>query len=241
MKIFALAILIAFCLSACGNDINLRPTIVKSYSLGVEKVAHVGEPIISVKGLQGFGGRLIKAFTSETGFTVSAVDGRKIDYPVGTPADVVAMAMYDGDSYYVIELAPALPGSMRLLINPDGEYNSTALSSDGAMVEPCDNQGAACITPETVEFKATTFDTTTAASGNFEIIYSGATKDIINLLYREYTPDNMARTAFAQNLTYDRSSPFIQFRNLQIKVLDANNESIRYVVVADGSSQVGSK
>ena len=43
----------------------------------------------------------------------------------------------------------------------------------------------------------------------------------------------MARTAFSQELTYDRTSPTIRYRNILIKVARATNEEIEFTVFSD--------
>jgi hypothetical protein len=68
---------------------------------------------------------------------------------------------------------------------------------------------------------------------NYDIIYTGRSGGVINLVYREYTPDDLAKPAFYQNLTYDVASPLIRFRNLQIRVSDATNQEISYTVLSD--------
>ena len=76
----------------------------------------------------------------------------------------------------------------------------------------------------TKRFKSETFN-------NFELIYSGfSSNDTINLLYREFSPQDMARQAFFQNLTYPLNSKLIRFKNLRIQLISINNESIEYIV-----------
>jgi hypothetical protein len=71
-----------------------------------------------------------------------------------------------------------------------------------------------------------------------EIVYSGVSRGVLSLLYREYT-DGLARPAFTQQLTYDLSDgDEIGYKGARFKVLKATNTSIRYVVLkplGDGS------
>jgi hypothetical protein len=53
------------------------------------------------------------------------------------------------------------------------------------------------------------------------------------MLYREYTPDNLARPAFYQNLTYPKDSSYVRFKQLKIKVNAVTNELIKYIVEED--------
>jgi hypothetical protein len=52
--------------------------------------------------------------------------------------------------------------------------------------------------PKNTKFKLVEEEKINVAGGftNFEIIYTGKTGQSINLLYREYSPDNLARPAF---------------------------------------------
>lgn len=66
-----------------------------------------------------------------------------------------------------------------------------------------------------------------------ELIYNGISKNIIKISYREFVRD-MARPAFYQELNYDLDqSDLIQFRTFRIKVLKADNSTIRFVVLDD--------
>lgn len=71
------------------------------------------------------------------------------------------------------------------------------------------------------------------AGSALEIVYSGRTDNQINLLYREYSKDDLARPAFFQNLTYSSSEKFLRFRNFRIEVYAATNEAIEFAVVED--------
>lgn len=51
---------------------------------------------------------------------------------------------------------------------------------------------------------------------------------------REYTPDDLARAAFPQNLVYAKDTTTIRFKEIVIHVLEASNERMRYVVGSDG-------
>ena len=67
-----------------------------------------------------------------------------------------------------------------------------------------------------------------------ELIYSGKNDISLNVTYREYTPDNLARTAFFQNITYQADAKQIRFKDFVIKIDDISNEKITYTVLEDG-------
>lgn len=68
-----------------------------------------------------------------------------------------------------------------------------------------------------------------------ELIYAGREGDILHITYREYTQrGNYARTPFFQQVYYDlKKSDKIMFQNWVLKVIDANNELIRFKVVSE--------
>ena len=66
-----------------------------------------------------------------------------------------------------------------------------------------------------------------------ELVYRGRSGDIIRLSYREFRRD-ITRPDFSQELTYDlSSSDIIFFKRYRIRVLDANTEYIRFIVLKD--------
>lgn len=68
----------------------------------------------------------------------------------------------------------------------------------------------------------------------YELIYSGKNNVSLNVIYREYTPNDIARTAFFQNITYQADAKNIRFKDFEIKIHSASNEKIVYTVLKDG-------
>jgi hypothetical protein len=63
------------------------------------------------------------------------------------------------------------------------------------------------------------------------LIYNGRTGDTINVGYREFSNDT-ARPAFSNEIQYDLSvSDVVGYQNARIRVIQATNTSIRYVVI----------
>ena len=67
----------------------------------------------------------------------------------------------------------------------------------------------------------------------YELIYTGCIADNLTMVYREYTPDDLARPAFFQNLTYNIKQKQIRFKNLLIEIILADNEKIVFNVLKD--------
>jgi hypothetical protein len=71
-----------------------------------------------------------------------------------------------------------------------------------------------------------------SGSNSFQqtLLYNGRIGDKINIGYREFS-DNLARPAFNNEVEYDlRESKTIGYKNALIEVIDATNQSIRYIV-----------
>lgn len=74
-----------------------------------------------------------------------------------------------------------------------------------------------------------------------EIIYAGLDHNILKLVYREYFLEKvkdkpykslLARDPFRINLTYDLNlSKIIAYQDLKIKILHADNEQIKFIVL----------
>ncbi len=70
---------------------------------------------------------------------------------------------------------------------------------------------------------------------NFQqtLIYNGRVGDRIRIGYREFSGD-VARPAFSNEVEYDLSSSReISYRGARIRIIDANNQQIRYVVLSN--------
>jgi hypothetical protein len=83
-----------------------------------------------------------------------------------------------------------------------------------------------------IQFDKTASEKVSVTQGytNYEILYSGVQGDVLRLRYREYSPENLARAAFTQDLTYSLADKVIQFRSVEIEVHEANNRTMKYVV-----------
>lgn len=204
----------------------------KNYQIGQELNAYVGQPIARVKEVDRPGG---VGFRSPAALRVTYPGEEGRDYAAGTAVVATMKVDYDGDPYFTVHPAQPLPKGYSLLVDLAGAFDGLLAAHDGTVVENC-GRSAICVEPEYIEFNRMPDAEVPrkAPYQHFELVYSGATKDTMHLLYREYTRQDMARPAFTQNLTYDRASASIRFRDYQIRVIAANNESLRYVIEADG-------
>lgn len=219
------------------NTPNTPPRQVneKNYTLGSEMTAYVGQAIARVKQYQ-INYEFKTGLRLPVSLTLTAKSGGQTHtIPAGTEFKNLRPAVYDEEPCYVIDALPPTFHDGKPVIYDNGEFDGLLMSAGGTIYTQC-KKGPICATPQFVELKPFQYEAESVVPNgqNFELLYSGASKDQINLQYREYTPDDMARPAFSQNLTYDRASSSIRFRDMQIRVLEASNESLRYVIEADG-------
>jgi len=72
-----------------------------------------------------------------------------------------------------------------------------------------------------------------------ELIYSGYSKGVLKIKYREYAND-LARSSYYQDVTYDYTPSTIipiSFKGAKIEVLNANNNEIKYEVLNGFSNE----
>lgn len=261
MKFLVAAIVIALTFTACSDSYNVRPfnssisppkhIVYKNYTIGAVQTAYVGAPVVRVKDYY-VTRSYFKSYTSQRALSVTMDNTPTIHYPASTQFLVISTISYNNTKYFVVIPKHPLPDNTRLLVTKNGQYNGLVLtrdSDDGEVniFKACGDEDDICIkpiattlTPARIE-KLGDKPLKTHDFISYEIIYSGATKNTINLLYREYTSDDMARPAYTQNLTYDRTSPTLRFRNVEIRVVDASNQDLKYTVVADGLAQTSAE
>lgn len=69
---------------------------------------------------------------------------------------------------------------------------------------------------------------------SYQLIYSGINDVSLNMTYKEFTGDDIARPSFFQNLTYNANAKQIRFKNFLIQIHDVTNEKITYTILEDG-------
>lgn len=201
----------------------------RNYTIGQEASVFVGQPLVRVKDYWVSHNQRAVLKASDDFVIRMPPFGMVMRFPADQPSQVTGTQERDGKQYRVVQL-PGLP-TLGFLLNDDGTFDGRAVNFTGAKMGFTYRPD-----PATVKLLPTIAEEVSTDRGyvNFEIVYSGATKDEISLLYREYTPQDLARPAFTQNLTYARDTGTIRFRDLKITLLSADNERIRYIVQEDG-------
>ena len=233
-------------LSGCATVQTIEPAtrekpIVRSehrvdttYELGARTQAFVGERMLRV---QDYYETIREAAAGAQDLTPTESFSMRIPPLTSvslSPTDtltVVGTTDRGGESYRLVSIPGPTTRLLRFLITEDGAFEGSAVNHSGARMG-----WSYTPSPESVRLipaaSKTSIDTRKGFT-NFELVYSGTTKDSLQLLYREYTQGDLARPAFSQTLVYEKDSSAIRFRNLQIEVHSASNERIEFTVVSD--------
>ena len=212
----------------------------RNFTVGQTRQAFVGDTMISVKDYyrkapQRGVWSISQPIKVDVGlFPVVVVPG---DYPVKGQEELQGVK-YDAidAKVHLLELSTMAPSSKVV-------EQTLLVAEDGGIRGPANAWASGATTAATgyraVKTGLKSIDTSRGYT-NFELIYSGLSGGAIHIAYREHSPDDAARTAFSQDLTYDAGKNPLRFRNFSIEVEKATGESITFRVVnmgSEGSSQ----
>ena len=206
----------------------------KNYQVGQALSASVGEPIIKVKDY---------VLTTNSADAFEATESGQVR---GGPVvirltatqrlPVVGTSEEGGKTYRVVRT-----DSFGLLVDENGIVQDRVINGYG--IRNIYGQATPLVkmlyrfkvTPETLRLSPIK-NTSTSADGtntNFEIIFNGIDGQAAHFQYREFSPDDLAREAFYQELTYPLSTKSIRFKKLIIEVTSIDAGHIDYRVVSD--------
>jgi len=243
----------------CGCATNLPPARVeetteyrfkKNYRIGESMSVNVGEPLVVIQDFW---------FTTQQGSVAipnADIDVRLTGYygaggntiwvfKRGSRYEIKGEKEIDGSKYAVVathELIPSGSNSREtkrfqdtwvgLLVKADGTINASQVSyySQNNYISP------ASISAPSVSFEREKNYRVLEARGyeNYEIIYTGVNASGLNLTYREFSPEGLAKVAFFQNLSYESGVKNISFKKFKLSIESANSERIVFKVIEDG-------
>lgn len=224
------ALLLAGCATAdpVASQSTIREVSQRSYRVGEPQTAIVGDVLIRVR----------RYFVEDTG--VASVQANKdfrvrgggfdIPFKSGQTLEVVGTRSIDGEQYFLVPVEASqlgISGIVSLQVDKEGRIYKKVL--DGGAIftfraDPIDGR----LTPvdQAQVLKSKPFE-------NYEIVFNGSDGHAMRFTYREYSPDDLARTAFFQELSYPISARIIRFRRLQLDVLELDDGSITFIVRSD--------
>jgi hypothetical protein len=220
---------------------ELRTEEVKNYTLNQEYTVNVGEPIIVRKSYayklaeRDDRARASKDFKVTLGILLMkdmSYTGRK-----GEEMLVVGTTTINKQKFYIIKIGERGGYGLGALV----DVGTGLVSKTGVGQNAFGSWVTTAVTKVTVEPHDLTFTPTHSIEidkshqyENYEIVYTGRLGENVTFIYREYTPDDLAKPAFFQNLTYNfTGANLIRFRNLQLQVIEAPNEQIKLKVLSD--------
>ncbi len=221
---------------------------IKSYNIGEQKTTYIGDPIIKWQEARVKYTDDTKMFYAKTDFEIKGkyTKANKLFgsdfYYKSIKNDqyyYIGTASYDGNDYYVIAKDKE-DNDCYLLIDYKGRlYKKIIIDEHLDRKLMFENLNT---TPAEVVFLKTKLTNKSLALGlSREIIFGGVNNITMNATYREYTPDDMARQAFYQNLVYQTTADIIRFRGFKIKVHEVTNEKITFTVLEDGLANTESE
>jgi len=215
-----------------------------SYELGVPVEVYVGERMLriqdyyyaTIRETETIPPRLIPTES----FTMKIPPFMSVTVTPQNIIPVTGTTERDGELFRLVALPGAPTASLRFLVTSDGAFEGSALNMVNARMgwsyRPTPETVRLVPVPEPSSYTTTRIDTSKGFT-NYELVYSGTSRDSFQLLYREYTQNDLARPAFSQTLVYEKGSESIRFRNLQIQVHEASNDRIRFTVVSDSDAR----
>lgn len=212
----------------------------KNYALNVESTVNVGEPIIVRKS---YSFREVESFDRAQVLNDFEAHGK-----VPLNSEVVRQAG-TGEILPVVGTTVVKKNSCRIVLlgvtNNNLPIGLLVRVESGEVIGAVWRNGFGSWGTGTLSYTITPQNTTFAPVKsvvvakdkpyeNFEIIFTGRIGQNATFLYREFSPDDLAKPAFYQNLTYNlETEDTVQFKKLRIKVLKVSNESIEFKVLSD--------
>lgn len=230
-------LLMFFLASGCTTSMNMgdmSPSKIdnvdsKNYSIGVKKSVYVGEPIIVRKSYKAIIKKnLFKAgndFSFQGGIASTSIN---LNSSVG---DVFRVAGVNENNNPVVNI----PGSIFMFgIDKNGNWDKSVMSPS-FWTSPIGSGSQYVMTPPNTTFQPVESTVPFSAAGyiNHEIIFTGINSSGINLLYREYTFEDMARSDFKQDLVYPMDTKEIRFRNYLIEVISVSSSEMQFIVKSE--------
>ena len=230
-------VLLVFVFAGCTTSVKMgdRPANkieivdVKNYSLGEPATAYVGDPIVVRKSYKA----VVKKdlYRANNDFVLEGGIGSVAIYLDGSAGNTYRIAGTNEKG----NPALAIPNSTLMFgVNENSQWDQTVMSPS-FWSSPVGSGSGYDLLPEDTTFSPVESTTPVSEAGylNHELVFTGQGANGINLLYREYTFENMARSAYTQELVYPLDTDEIRFRNYQIDMVSVSSSEIKYIVNSD--------
>ncbi len=244
-----LFLVVAIVLGGCASVGYLRPgshgapvefrVLEKNYEIGEIRSVYVGEPLIRQRDYYQVSKPIdkIRATNNFTIHNIPSIPWAPWTVPwtaaIGTADEtytIIGTVTHDGNNYNVFRIDSS--PEWGFAVSDDGVLLKNPLSLRNNLLLPMEMYR---IEPESTRFIRSTETAIDTKRGyiNYEIIYTGLNDKSVNLLYREYPPEDIAKPASYQNLTYPLNSNILRFRKIRIELKKATDQQITFAVLED--------
>lgn len=218
--------------------VSEREEVSRSYVVGREQVTPVGDPLVKVVSFRVTETRQFDIAVADRAFEGACeVRGPAVRFraEAGGEMRIRGSTVIEGVRYHIIEVGSMSGAPIGLAVDAaSGHVHSSCIWDNRRRGWILVGRAAFYSNPKPIFSISKPVVRREPGDVNFELIYSGISKQTVHLLYREYTRGALARPAFFQNLSYDLGeSDVIAFRSFRIKVARATNQDIRYTVISD--------
>ncbi|MGL6100225.1 MAG: hypothetical protein ACRCZ9_13060 [Fusobacteriaceae bacterium] len=216
------------CSSTVPNKKFTGPYHSKNYELNKPQSVYVGEELLKVATKEYASFTELPTFVSQENTRISALAGNEINtIPAGQKISSSYTTLKGGKSYYMLPIINKADTS-GLNIQSYLYLEKRALLGMMKLPIRISNDVPFKQVENTIKFSD--------INGllRYEIIYNGISGDTIKFSYLEFTADNLARSAFYQELNYNKKDKTIRFKKIEIEILKLTNNEITYKVVKDG-------
>lgn len=226
---------------------SLSHNYTKSYVIGEKQSAFIGDPIIKWQGVSTKNTEITKMFVAKSDFELKGryagkgLTSSNIQLKANKTDDFYYFGAtnFKGVDYFVIgknkDTDDDHDNEYYLLITTNGILNKHTIV-DNELNDSLTSENPYSSPDEIVFLEAPIKSKFLTPGISREVVFGGVNNVTLNATYREYTPDDMARQAFSQNLVYQTTAETIRFRGFKIKVHEVTNEKITYTVLEDGLS-----
>ncbi len=219
---------------AAQPAVTKEQKIERNYELGKGAIGYVGEAIVQR--------RVFEVSTTEvtTSGLVAADDfvmnyppfGSKVYVKKGDQVEVVGTTERDGRSYRVVRLAGGVPG-VGLLVDEQGSFEGSGLS---LMLGNSRMGYTYRVSPATAKLtQRADVASKTEPLHRAELIFLGGSKDAIRLRFQEFGRESPTRPIRAVEIVHRLDRPSLSMGPFVVRVTDADNERIHYVVMSDAA------
>jgi hypothetical protein len=194
------------------------PTVIRSYTVGEERRAGIGDPIFDVQSA-----RKVPEFVALRAHDPGRVRGLPGVRPIEAGDRLRAVWRLQSGNYVIRHRADT--SAAAIVVMPDGQALGFYDGREGY---------GAGKWPAEVLF--TTSESLEGQEGAYraQMIYSGLDGNTARATYREFSGD-FIRPAFSQELQYNLTQDStIAYKTIKIRVLEASNSQIRYRISEDG-------